>query len=175
MYYFGMDKGEQEYLLSHVQSGGVCINTYLHYVQEDLPFGGFGASGMGAYHGPEGFRNMSRNYSQTLIDCCPSSVRGHPLAKSSASNQQGAGLDLIRRLKQGADKQPFASRFGKPARKIQRARHRTSNRLATDTPVLAWVSVHHILVQPPPGQQEAQRTCDIQHAMMTIADCKLCE
>ncbi|NCF76769.1 MAG: aldehyde dehydrogenase family protein [Proteobacteria bacterium] len=75
MYYFGKDKDEQEYLLSHVQSGGVCINDItLHYVQEDLPFGGFGASGMGAYHGPEGFRNMSHPraiYRQTMIDVLP--------------------------------------------------------------------------------------------------------
>jgi coniferyl-aldehyde dehydrogenase len=43
-------------------------------VQEDLPFGGIGASGMGAYHGPEGFRNMSHAraiYSQTMIDVLP--------------------------------------------------------------------------------------------------------
>ena len=75
MYYFGKDKREQEYLLSHVQSGGVCINDItLHYVQEDLPFGGIGASGMGAYHGPEGFRGMSHAraiYSQTMIDVLP--------------------------------------------------------------------------------------------------------
>ena len=75
MYYFGKDKREQEYLLSHVQSGGVCINDIvLHYVQEDLPFGGIGASGMGAYHGPEGFRTMSHAraiYSQTMIDVLP--------------------------------------------------------------------------------------------------------
>jgi len=75
MYYFGKDKREQEYLLSHVQSGGVCINDIiLHYVQEDLPFGGIGASGMGAYHGPEGFRAMSHAraiYSQTMIDVLP--------------------------------------------------------------------------------------------------------
>jgi coniferyl-aldehyde dehydrogenase len=75
MYYFGKDKSEQEYLLSHVQSGGVCINDItLHYVQEDLPFGGIGASGMGAYHGPEGFKNMSHAraiYSQTMIDVLP--------------------------------------------------------------------------------------------------------
>jgi len=75
LYYFGKDKDEQEYLLSHVQSGGVCINDItLHYVQEDLPFGGFGASGMGAYHGPEGFRNMSHPraiYRQTMIDVLP--------------------------------------------------------------------------------------------------------
>ena len=75
LYYFGKDKREQEYLLSHVQSGGVCINDItLHYVQEDLPFGGFGASGMGAYHGPEGFRSLSHAraiYSQTMIDVLP--------------------------------------------------------------------------------------------------------
>ena len=75
MYYFGKDKREQDYLLSHVQSGGVCINDIiLHYVQEDLPFGGIGASGMGAYHGPEGFRSMSHAraiYSQTMIDVLP--------------------------------------------------------------------------------------------------------
>ena len=48
MYYFGKDKREQEYLLTHVPSGGVCVNDItLHYVQEDLPFGGVGASGMG--------------------------------------------------------------------------------------------------------------------------------
>jgi coniferyl-aldehyde dehydrogenase len=75
MYYFGKDNREQEYLLSRVQSGGVCINDItLHYVQEDLPFGGIGASGMGAYHGPEGFKNMSHAraiYSQTMIDVLP--------------------------------------------------------------------------------------------------------
>ena len=75
MYYFGKDKSEQEYLLNHVQSGGVCVNDItLHYVQEDLPFGGIGASGMGSYHGPEGFRNMSHEraiYSQTMIDVLP--------------------------------------------------------------------------------------------------------
>ena len=75
MYYFGKDKSEKEYLLTHVPSGGVCVNDItLHYVQEDLPFGGVGASGMGAYHGPEGFRSLSHAraiYSQTMIDVLP--------------------------------------------------------------------------------------------------------
>ena len=75
LYYFGKDKTEQEYLLSHVPSGGVCINDItLHYVQEDLPFGGVGASGMGAYHCPEGFRTLSHPraiYSQTMVDVLP--------------------------------------------------------------------------------------------------------
>lgn len=75
LYYFGKDHDEQEFLLNSVPSGGVCINDItLHYVQEDLPFGGVGASGMGAYHGPEGFRNMSHEraiYSQTMVDVLP--------------------------------------------------------------------------------------------------------
>jgi coniferyl-aldehyde dehydrogenase len=90
MYYFGKDKSEQEYLLSHVQSGGVCINDItLHYVQEDLPFGGIGASGMGAYHGPEGFRGMSHAraiYSQTMIDVLPIIGARPPFGKKFRKN-----------------------------------------------------------------------------------------
>jgi len=33
--------------------------TILHYAQDDLPFGGVGPSGMGTYHGAEGFKTMS--------------------------------------------------------------------------------------------------------------------
>ena len=47
-------------MLTRTTSGGVTINgTLLHYVQDDLPFGGVGASGVGAYHGIEGFRTFS--------------------------------------------------------------------------------------------------------------------
>ena len=47
-------------VLTRTTSGGVTINgTLLHYVQDDLPFGGVGASGFGAYHGIEGFRAFS--------------------------------------------------------------------------------------------------------------------
>ena len=41
-------------------SGGMCINdVIMHIGQEDLPFGGVGPSGMGCYHGIEGFRTFS--------------------------------------------------------------------------------------------------------------------
>jgi coniferyl-aldehyde dehydrogenase len=41
-------------------SGNVTINgTIMHVGQDDLPFGGVGASGMGKYHGIEGFRTLS--------------------------------------------------------------------------------------------------------------------
>jgi coniferyl-aldehyde dehydrogenase len=41
-------------------SGGVTVNeTILHIAQDDLPFGGVGESGMGQYHGREGFDTFS--------------------------------------------------------------------------------------------------------------------
>jgi coniferyl-aldehyde dehydrogenase len=60
LYYFGNDCGSRRKTLERTTSGNVTINdTLLHYVQNDLPFGGVGGSGMGAYHGPEGFKSFS--------------------------------------------------------------------------------------------------------------------
>jgi coniferyl-aldehyde dehydrogenase len=61
LYYFGYDKAEQHRVLRHTHSGGVCLNdTLLHVAQDDLPFGGVGPSGMGHYHGHEGFLTFSK-------------------------------------------------------------------------------------------------------------------
>ncbi len=61
LYPFTNDKAVQEELLTRVMSGGVSINDALFHVgQEDLPFGGVGASGMGHYHGYEGFLTFSK-------------------------------------------------------------------------------------------------------------------
>lgn len=60
LYYFGGDDDDRRKVLSRTTSGNVGINTtMMYYPQDDLPFGGVGASGMGAYHGVEGFRRMS--------------------------------------------------------------------------------------------------------------------
>jgi hypothetical protein len=60
LYYFGSSPTNQKQVLTRTTSGGVTINgTLLHYPQDDLPFGGVGASGFGAYHGIEGFRAFS--------------------------------------------------------------------------------------------------------------------
>nr|WP_281433506.1 coniferyl aldehyde dehydrogenase [Microvirga splendida] len=60
LYLFSHDKAIAEHVLARTQSGGVAINdTLLHCVQEELPFGGVGPSGMGAYHGEAGFRTFS--------------------------------------------------------------------------------------------------------------------
>ncbi|KPG79709.1 coniferyl aldehyde dehydrogenase [Pseudomonas sp. RIT-PI-o] len=61
LYYFGYDKREQHRVLHETHSGGVCLNdTLLHVAQDDMPFGGIGPSGMGHYHGHEGFLTFSK-------------------------------------------------------------------------------------------------------------------
>ena len=60
LYYYGEDGEDRRKVLTRTTSGNVTINgTLMHYLQDDLPFGGVGASGMGAYHGIEGFRALS--------------------------------------------------------------------------------------------------------------------
>jgi len=60
LYYFGEDEAESEALLARTHSGGVTINDVIfHFSMDDLPFGGVGPSGMGAYHGHRGFIEFS--------------------------------------------------------------------------------------------------------------------
>jgi coniferyl-aldehyde dehydrogenase len=60
LYYFGGDAAEQDKVLTRTTSGGVTVNdTIMHVSMEDLPFGGVGPSGMGSYHGIDGFRTFS--------------------------------------------------------------------------------------------------------------------
>ncbi len=72
LYYFGKDEAERDRVLSRTTSGGVAVNdVIMHVSMEDLPFGGIGPSGMGAYHGLEGFRTFSHNkavYKQAKMD-----------------------------------------------------------------------------------------------------------
>jgi coniferyl-aldehyde dehydrogenase len=64
LYYFGTDKDEQEQVLNATASGGVSVNdVVIHFAQEELPFGGIGPSGLGVYHGYDGFREFSHRKS----------------------------------------------------------------------------------------------------------------
>ena len=64
LYYFGQDAAEQQWVLDHTLSGGVSINDVtMHPALHDAPFGGVGASGMGHYHGREGFLEFSHQRS----------------------------------------------------------------------------------------------------------------
>jgi acyl-CoA reductase-like NAD-dependent aldehyde dehydrogenase len=60
LYYFDRDGARVDRVLKETVAGGVTVNdTILHIAQDDLPFGGVGPSGMGAYHGREGFETFS--------------------------------------------------------------------------------------------------------------------
>lgn len=60
LYCLSHDAASRSRVLNRTISGGVTLNgTLLHIAQDDLPFGGIGMSGMGAYHGRDGFRRFS--------------------------------------------------------------------------------------------------------------------
>ena len=60
-YVFTNDSASEEKLIMSTISGGVTVNNcMLHVAQHDLPFGGVGASGIGHYHGYDGFREFSK-------------------------------------------------------------------------------------------------------------------
>jgi coniferyl-aldehyde dehydrogenase len=75
LYYFGDDPAEREEVLNRTTAGGVTVNdVIMHVAQEDLPFGGVGPSGMGSYHGVDGFREFSHRkaiFSQMKNDIGP--------------------------------------------------------------------------------------------------------
>jgi coniferyl-aldehyde dehydrogenase len=61
LYWFGSNRAVRDRILSGTIAGGVSINdTLMHIAQEELPFGGVGASGQGHYHGEYGFRQFSK-------------------------------------------------------------------------------------------------------------------
>ncbi len=64
LYAFGLKADEQLRVLTQTHAGGVTLNDWgWHVFQHDLPFGGIGNSGMGSYHGEEGFRELSHGKS----------------------------------------------------------------------------------------------------------------
>ncbi|UTP40855.1 coniferyl aldehyde dehydrogenase [Phenylobacterium sp. LH3H17] len=72
LYYFGSDDAEREKVLAATTAGGVTVNDVIfHVAQENLPFGGVGPSGMGSYHGQDGFKEFSHKkaiYTQIKMD-----------------------------------------------------------------------------------------------------------
>ena len=72
MYVFSDDRRIRRRLLSETWAGGVSINeTLAHCIEERLPFGGVGASGLGSYHGEYSFRTFSHMkpvFTRTALD-----------------------------------------------------------------------------------------------------------
>ncbi len=60
LYVFSGDDAAVEQVVAHTSSGGVCVNhVVVHFMNEDISFGGVGGSGMGGYHGQAGFETFS--------------------------------------------------------------------------------------------------------------------
>jgi len=60
LYLFTADRKTEEYIMQGLQYGGGCVNDVIsHIVARNLPFGGVGDSGMGAYHGRYSFLTFS--------------------------------------------------------------------------------------------------------------------
>ena len=97
-------------MLTRTTSGGVTVNdTIMHVAMEDLPFGGVGPSGMGAYHGIDGFRQFSHRkavYQQPTSNFVEKATRQHPRALRRGAAEATDGLDqaivLERRLPAGS-------------------------------------------------------------------------
>lgn len=72
LYYFGNDAAEEKRVTRETISGGLSINDVMaHSSCDDLPFGGIGHSGMGSYHGRDGFLTFSHTravFRQTKLD-----------------------------------------------------------------------------------------------------------
>ena len=63
-YYFGRDASQRDRVMRETLAGGVTVNdTLWHFAHEDLPFGGVGDSGIGAYHGERSFLTFSNQKS----------------------------------------------------------------------------------------------------------------
>ncbi|MFQ5562871.1 MAG: coniferyl aldehyde dehydrogenase [Parvularculaceae bacterium] len=76
LYYFGADEADRDQVLSRTVSGGVTVNDVMrHFHQHDLPFGGAGPSGIGRYHGIDGFREFSNARAVFAVNEAPI-VRG---------------------------------------------------------------------------------------------------
>ena len=69
LYLFTRNANVEDEVLARTSSGGVCVNgTILHIANPELPFGGVGESGMGAYHGRHSFETFSHRKSVLTRD-----------------------------------------------------------------------------------------------------------
>lgn len=92
LYYFGSDAGERRRVLDRTISGGVTLDDVVFHVSmEDLPFGGIGPSGMGSYHGLDGFRTFSHAkavFKQAKLDVAKLAGLKPPYSKTTRATAQ---------------------------------------------------------------------------------------
>ena len=90
LYYFGPDAEERRRVLDRTISGGVTLDDVVFHVSmEELPFGGIGPSGMGSYHGTDGFKTFSHAkavYKQARIDVAKLAGLKPPYGKATMTS-----------------------------------------------------------------------------------------
>ncbi len=90
LYYFGSDAEERRRVLDRTIAGGVTLDDVIfHISMEDLPFGGVGPSGMGAYHGIDGFKTFSHAksvYKQAKLDVAKLAGLKPPYGKATMAS-----------------------------------------------------------------------------------------
>ena len=90
LYYFGPDEAERRRVLDRTISGGVTLDDVVFHVSmEELPFGGVGPSGMGSYHGTDGFRTFSHAkavYKQAKFDVAKLAGLKPPYGKATLAS-----------------------------------------------------------------------------------------
>lgn len=95
LYWFGSDRMRCQRLLRATLSGGVTVNDVCwHVAQDNLPFGGVGASGMGAYHGESGFRTFSKM--RPVLH--QARINGFPLFRPPYGKRFETVLRLLKRI-----------------------------------------------------------------------------
>ena len=81
LYIFTSDKEAAEKVTSHCGFGGGCVNdTIIHLATSEMGFGGFGESGMGSYHGKDGFHTFS--HYKSIVDKKTFPASGYPTEHS---------------------------------------------------------------------------------------------
>lgn len=95
LYYFDDDEGRVDKVLSTTMSGGVTINDCVYHLgQHNLPFGGVGPSGMGHYHGFDGFVTFSKKRGVMV----QRRFAGTPLLHAPFGEHKRKLVDLVLRL-----------------------------------------------------------------------------
>jgi aldehyde dehydrogenase (NAD+) len=84
LYVFSRSSSTCNHVVNGTRSGGVCVNDVIvHMLNETLPFGGFGESGMGNYHGIYGFRAFSHERAVMIVDPSHDDLSRYPPYKSA--------------------------------------------------------------------------------------------
>jgi coniferyl-aldehyde dehydrogenase len=94
LYVFDENEERARQTMARIPSGGACINeTMAHFAQDALPFGGIGASGMGAYHGKAGFLTFS--HQRGVLSANPLSPAKHLIFSSRAPKVMDTAVNLL--------------------------------------------------------------------------------